>query len=192
MTLTEYGNNETVTLGELDVVGGTTTAASGRNREWDRGGCGGGGGGGRGHRSSSNNNDDLYEEVQHLERERVAASDRGSWTRRPPSTKQSLSSSDPHQRSLIDRRGYGQRDDEREHTKSSSSSSRHDNHQHRPKLSPGAAAERPPAALAAAAEAEPPRKRSADEMRVIADKKHKLMANLVRRASFVSALNVGW
>lgn len=73
VTFTEYGNTETVLLGELDVVDG----------RWkhDR-------------LVTMADENTLYEEVQRRERERVTA-DR-NWARRPPSTKHSLAQHSTH------------------------------------------------------------------------------------------------
>jgi len=153
VTFPEYGNTETVGLGELDVL------------ESDR----------AKYPQNDNNRDKLYQEVQRRERDRVAASDKGSWARRPPSTKQSLTSSsnDPH------RRGYGggkarYRDD---HYRPRSRSRENDSYQHQPKLPPAAASPHLHAGTESrAAAAPPPKKRTNEEMAAIAEKKRKLMA----------------
>lgn len=159
VTFLEYGNTETVTLGEMDVVGGA--ASSGK----DSGGRGGSHGGGRG-------NADLYEEVRRREREQVAASSRGSWSRRPPSTKESLSSHHPyHQRASNDsERVHVRRDEHQRDT------SQRDHYQHRPKLPPDSTAAAPAGRPPAAAAVGSLKKRTAEELATIADKKRKLMA----------------
>jgi hypothetical protein len=84
VTFSEYGNTETVALGEMDALegkwkddqpGGTARTSSCTH------------GGGRGHQSP--NDMDLYEEVRRRERESVTA-DKG-WARRPQTTKSMLS-----------------------------------------------------------------------------------------------------
>ena len=75
VTFPEYGNTETVTLGEMDTLDGNwkreTPGAPRGSRDRGRGGR------------------DLYQEVRRRERDTVTA-DRG-WAQRPPSTKNSLS-----------------------------------------------------------------------------------------------------
>ena len=173
VTFPEYGNTETVTLGEVDVLDSSssleetgTTSMKSRNRSY------------AGHHEP-NDKRDLYREVQLRERDRVAASDKGSWSRRPPpTTKESLSSHNQggrgygetgrHDRHHNDERHYGRTDD---------------SYQHHPKLPP-----HPTAAAAlsrhgvesqpstAAAAPPPPKKRTNEEMAKIAEKKRKLMA----------------
>ena len=79
-----------MTLGELDVIGVPSSVHS-------RSGCSGNG------NKHTNRNDhqrhpenDLYDEVRRREREQVVSSGRGSWGRRPPTTKESLSSKQQH------------------------------------------------------------------------------------------------
>jgi hypothetical protein len=83
VTFTEYGNTETVTLGELDVRDGSPLATN--NQDLKPGGYSAGLG-----RHQSYQDTDLYDEVRRRERQQVEGSGRGSWCRRPPTTKASL------------------------------------------------------------------------------------------------------
>ena len=174
VTFPEYGNTETVTLGMLDVLDGNW------NREGRRGGepsssrndhddrrSGGKRGYHDGHRQGRYHNDrsrDLYEEVRERERNTVTA-DRG-WARRPPSTKDALSGSgggyrgherggNDHRSRDRDRKGYSSTGGPRpsSHSESLPTSSR-DNE----------------------CGDTSPRKRTAEEMAAIAEKKRRLMA----------------
>mmetsp|Transcript_96 Transcript_96/g.118 ORF Transcript_96/g.118 Transcript_96/m.118 type:complete len:433 (-) Transcript_96:214-1512(-) len=93
VTFTEYGNTETVTLGEMDTL-------QGRWRNGDLSAPSQGGGERRGgnrnpERGDTNNNDrDLYGEV--LRRERNTATADKGWARRPPTTKNALSAHTQH------------------------------------------------------------------------------------------------
>ena len=90
VTFTEYGNTETITLGELDVFG-ASSIANHRNGNHDDGH------GNSGHDRHQRSRDiDLYDEVRRREREQVVSSGRSSWSRRPPPTKESLSSQQQH------------------------------------------------------------------------------------------------
>jgi len=155
VTFPEYGNTETVMLGELDVL------ESDKSR----------------YPHEEANPRDLYQEVQRRERDRVAASDKGSWARRPPSAKQSLTAP-ASQRNHHHGRGYGGGDRRRDGGDGDFSRRRNDSYQHQPKLPPSEQHKnevegRPPAAAAAAP---PPRKRTNEELAKIAEKKRKLMA----------------
>lgn len=66
VTFPEYGNTETVLLGEMDIVNGS----------WKRGNLG----------ERSGERPDLYEEVRRRERDTVVAGQRGQWGRRPPAS----------------------------------------------------------------------------------------------------------
>jgi pre-mRNA-splicing factor 38B len=155
VTFTEYGNTETVTLGELDVVGGG--ASSGRERI------------GSGNRPGS----DLYEEVRRRERDRVSGSNKGSWARRPPTAKESLSGRGHQSRHYDDRRGCGGRDRDAHH----GSTNRRDEIQHHPTLP---LVEAPPQGVRNDDESKPAvysqKKRAPEDMAAIAEKKRKLMA----------------
>lgn len=75
VTFTEYGNTETVTLGEMDVVDGRWRDEE--RRDSTRGE-------GRGYRSDRRGNDHhLYQQIR--ERESKTATADGGWARRPPS-----------------------------------------------------------------------------------------------------------
>jgi pre-mRNA-splicing factor 38B len=78
VTFSEYGNTETVTLGEMDMVNG----------KWMHDRLGSDTGGRRNDRSGYDERH-LYEEVRQRERDTVTANK--GWTRRPPTTKNSLS-----------------------------------------------------------------------------------------------------
>lgn len=96
VTFTEYGNTETVTLGEMDITAESelylNNANQGRNRNYDT------------KQSASYSSrhqlsqqpQDLLAEVQRKEREKVATSDKGAWARRPASTKQNLATRTSH------------------------------------------------------------------------------------------------
>jgi hypothetical protein len=106
----------------------------------------GGGDGGRGERP------DLYEEVRRRERDTVVAGQRDQWARRPPSTKQSLSQTHRH------------------------SHLRDDDLPRRPNPPPPAQARAARRESPSADPAPAPRKRTAEEMAMVADKKRKLMS----------------
>jgi pre-mRNA-splicing factor 38B len=85
VTFPEYGNTETVLLGEMDILQGTwkldTLGAANANGSRSSSGRSGGDSG----------RPDLYEKVRRRERDTVVADQRGQWARHPPSTKISLS-----------------------------------------------------------------------------------------------------
>jgi PRP38 family len=83
VTYTEYGNTETVTLGELDVLDGSSSTIA--HRDWNQGGYTS-----SRDRHPTYRDSDLYDEVRRRERKEVEGSGRGSWSRRPPTTKESL------------------------------------------------------------------------------------------------------
>jgi pre-mRNA-splicing factor 38B len=152
VTFTEYGNTETVLLGEMDVLEGAwkrdKLVGGGSGRSGDRHGSGESGG----HRGGGER-PDLYEEVRRRERETVVAGQRDQYARRPPTTKSSLAQ--PNRRSHL----------------------QDDDAPRRPKPPPqqahraGGGRESPPAPAAPA-----PRKRTAEEMAMVAEKKQKLMS----------------
>ena len=82
VTFSEYGNTETVTLGEMDVMEGDWKHSGKRDSGQKRDNRGYG-------RRDRHDNRHLYEEVRRRERD-TATADRG-WARRPPSAKNSLS-----------------------------------------------------------------------------------------------------
>mmetsp|Transcript_29446 Transcript_29446/g.80903 ORF Transcript_29446/g.80903 Transcript_29446/m.80903 type:complete len:444 (-) Transcript_29446:153-1484(-) len=165
VTFTEYGNTETVALGEIDALQGEwsrddpNASSSGRS-DYNRGG----GGRDRGRRSSNsqswrgNNDRDLYDEVRRRERE-TATADKG-WARRPPSTKNALSLHTEY-------RGRSVQDKIPPAYNNKPPRSRHgdDNRDQRGKPTDGSTGE-----------LQQPKKRSAEEMAVIKEKKRKLMA----------------
>ena len=140
VTFTEYGNTETVTLGELDTIDALSTAKA---RDWNHV-----------DRRQENKTIDLYEEVRRREREQVVSSGRGSWSRRPPTTKDSLSL--PHQNSSHTSAEYSRREDRP-----------HDSRRSTPK---------PPNEDEVAAKPEGSNKRSAEDIATVAEKKRNLMA----------------
>lgn len=161
VTFTEYGNTETVTLGEMDVLDG----------DWKRsrrpgGGSGAGGGG--------VDADDWYEEVRQRERGNVTASK--GWARqgRPPSTKSSLSTVDKRNSSRgsrgdVDDHGGPRRQNHQ------SKQRKHDDRDSRGHYSdrrPAAASSQAPARVEASA---PSKKRTAQEIAEIEEKKRRLM-----------------
>jgi len=127
VTFPEYGNTETVTLGEVDILDGA----------WkdDKPGSSS--------RSDRRDERDLYEEVRRRERETVTADKR--WARRPPTTKTMLSQQQRH-------------------------SVQDDVPSRRSKPPPANPAAQPDVAAPA------PKKRTAEELAAIAEKKRKLMA----------------
>jgi pre-mRNA-splicing factor 38B len=150
VTFTEYGNTETVTLGELDTIGGS---ASSNRRDFGR----------EDHRSGRDNRRvDLYDEVRRRERNEVAAASRGAWGKRPPTTKESLSANASHHRDeKINRHGEGQRSYPPERQTKA--------HEPRTDFS-GRKMD------SSSIMADPDRKRNADDMAAIAEKKRRLMA----------------
>jgi pre-mRNA-splicing factor 38B len=143
VTFPEYGNTETVTLGEVDVLDGKWKSEKraehqprGYDHPWQ----------GR----------DLYEEVRRREREGVTA-DKG-WARRPPTTKANLSS--------VAKSGHVVLDDYRPPPARP---------QHRQPR--GSASDVSPAPSAVTKSDVPPaRKRTAEELAAIEEKKRRLMA----------------
>ena len=94
VTFPEYGNTETVLLGELDMINGGSwrhedaSSSRGSNRDYDRHqGRDRPGTSSRGRRDG-----DLYDEVRRHERDSATSSSgRAGWARRPPTTKNALS-----------------------------------------------------------------------------------------------------
>jgi pre-mRNA-splicing factor 38B len=151
VTFTEYGNTETVLLGEMDVLDGAwkrdKLAEARGGGAGDRHGAGESGGRG-GERP------DLYEEVRRRERETVVAGQRDQYARRPPTTKSSLAQTQRH--------SHLQDDDAPGHRRSNPPPQQ----AHR-----AGGRESPPVSAAPA-----PRKRTAEEMAMVAEKKRKLMS----------------
>lgn len=90
VTFTEYGNTETVTLGEMDMPDGHFHKEDLKITDEGRQG--------RGYEGKKKNNspgrrprDDLYEEVRRRERDTVTSSRKGKYSSRPPTAKQMLS-----------------------------------------------------------------------------------------------------
>jgi pre-mRNA-splicing factor 38B len=170
VTFTEYGNTETVRLGEMDVLDGAWKhdqmsrggGGSVDHRHGESGGHDRRGGGGGGERP------DLYEEVRRRERETVVSGQRDQYARRPPTTKNSLAAQ-PHRRSHLQDDDYDDANNrQHRHNNKPPQSQQQQQQAHR-----GGAARResPPAAAAPA-----PRKRTAEEMAMVAEKKRKLMS----------------
>jgi pre-mRNA-splicing factor 38B len=191
VTFTEYGNTETVTLGELDVLGANRDSNH-RTGKRDASGCGRGGyrddGGGaadafrnRNRRGRSGDDDDtpdrLYEEVIRREQESAATSDRSGYARKRPRTAAAgLSTKSRH--AVLD-----DNDDDPGHytrDRGSTSTGRNAEERRRREGSSDAAAN----ARAGAAHTdhrgpeslEPTRKRTADELAAAEEKKRRLLA----------------
>ena len=159
VTFPEYGNTETVTLGEMEMLGapldpvgaqndgrGGDVRSRDRNRSDDRRGYNDRGNGGQ---------PDLYDEVRQRERERATGSGSNAAYRRPPSAKAGLAPSGRNDYSGDSRSRY---------------------HSHRPHLGSSRDAERQAPAAAPAEPAAAPKKRSPEEVAAIQEKKRKLMA----------------
>ena len=159
VTFSEYGNTETVALGEIDVWDASSSKNS-VSRSYTH--------------QVHTDPQDLYQEVQQRERDRVAPSDRGSWGARrpPPTTKQSISSSAQQPRNHYSHdRGYAH----------SGNNDTKDDYQHQPKLPPAPSSLSSHTAIdsrhsAAAAALPAAKKRTNEELAMIAEKKRKLMA----------------
>jgi pre-mRNA-splicing factor 38B len=154
VTFTEYGNTETVTLGELDVIGGRESSSSRQVNHY---------------RSDFKNNNqyrnqesDLYDEVRRRERAQVASSGRESWSRRPPTTKASLST----QPNKVPERSTHVNDSRQ---RGSSDSNSHNATRYNPKSLTEETRSSPDLSNAAG-------KRSAVDPAAIAEKKRKLLA----------------
>jgi pre-mRNA-splicing factor 38B len=172
VTFTEYGNTETVLLGEMDVMDG-----SWKRDQASRHGGGGGGGGGSsvdresGRRGGGESRPDLYEEVRRRERETVVSGQRDQYARRPPTTKSSLAAQS-HRRSHLQDDDYDYDANSRRSHSSNKPPPHHQQQQQAHRDRGAARRESPPAAAAAA----PPRKRTVEEMAMVAEKKRKLMS----------------
>jgi pre-mRNA-splicing factor 38B len=146
VTFTEYGNTETVSLGELDALDAHSSIRNGDHSDaymtarYDR------------HQIIPNV--DLYDEVRRREREQVVSSGRGSWSRRPPTTKESLSSQQKHH-------SNGSTNADTHHANVAWSKERPTN---------------PITSTANQEESNQERKRTAEEIATIAEKKRKLIA----------------
>jgi len=143
----EYGNTETVSLGEMDVLDG----------DWIKSRCGGSTGGDRG------GNDHWYEEARRKESATATASK--GWARKPPSTKASLATVTATTHDDDDDRGYnGPRRQERRPPRGD----------HSQKNQQRAGSSSSPTTTSAATV--PPRKRTPEELAAAAEKKRRLMA----------------
>jgi pre-mRNA-splicing factor 38B len=129
VTFTEYGNTETITLGELDVLDGNW-----RNEDPS---------------TDHSRREDLYDEVRQRDRETVTASK--GWARRPPPSNNMLSQSSAPRRHQLH--------DDMPSRKPPPTQSSREQKTAEPKFQPPA-----------------PKKRSAEEMAAIAEKKRKLAA----------------
>jgi pre-mRNA-splicing factor 38B len=165
VTFPEYGNTETVTLGDLerrgvplDPVSASTPSSSvdsfedGDRRHGDSRGYGD-------RTSFGGGRSDLYDEVRKREQQRVTAKGKNAIARRPQSAKASLAAPTT---SSSHRSDYGF-NDRRSPTGRVAEET---------KISPAS----PAAALSSAAAPLPDRKRSAEEIAAIQEKKRKLMA----------------
>jgi pre-mRNA-splicing factor 38B len=131
VTFPEYGNTETVSLGELDVPGGSDSAAPSAGFAGGRRGGGGGMKHGRGIDSDdrhshgprrSTDDDRLYDEVVRQERDSAAASSRSGWAaRRPPTAKAALTTNTGRYAVPDDPSGRGEDDDRPQHNRHHSS-----------------------------------------------------------------------
>jgi pre-mRNA-splicing factor 38B len=147
VTFTEYGNTETVLLGEMDMLQGNWKKEDPAN---DRTGS-------SSSSSSSRRHNDLYEEVRRRDRETVTASK--GWARPPPSTKNMLTTTtSSHRTSVQDDDDRPPPSRKRSNHNPSAAPHRQDNHFHQP----------PPSSE--------PRKRTPEEMAAIAEKKRRLQA----------------
>ncbi|KAL3911597.1 MAG: hypothetical protein SGILL_007217, partial [Bacillariaceae sp.] len=161
VTFPEYGNTETVTLGEMEMLGVPLDPVGAPNPTDDRGGDSRDGERSRyddrrgynhrGHEDGRHSRHDLYDEVRQRERERATGA-----ARRPPSGKAGLSPPRRNHYSADASRGYSNND--RPHVGSSRDSAR---------TAPPSTAGEPAAA---------PKKRSAEEIAAIQEKKRKLMS----------------
>jgi PRP38 family len=145
VTFSEYGNTETVTLGELDIIGGSAYLI---RRNFGR----------EEHRSGRDNcTADLYDEVRRRERNEVAAASRASWSKRPPTTKESLSSNVFHHKKydFTDEKISQHRDEQRSHSYERQA--------------------KPPLQVPYVSALDPGKKRNAEDIAAIAEKKRKLM-----------------
>lgn len=185
VTFHEYGNTETVTLGEMElcgvpldpIFGGTTDYNYEEKQEekivdtsdWRRGENDLR----RGNHSRRHDPGNLYEEVRRRERDNVTSTgNRGN--RRPPSAKESLMASS----GSSDRRKDHDRDWPERSDRSSSS-----NRNHQPQQTSSSRRRQEDNDLPGESDAgsganasEPPRKRSPEEIAVIQEKKRRLMA----------------
>ncbi|KAG7370578.1 PRP38 family protein [Nitzschia inconspicua] len=174
VTFPEYGNTETVLLGEMERRGvplepvSTGPVGGGSDRGYDdrdvvgRDGRGRGGGGGRG------GGYDLYDEVRKREQEKVTARGRNAVAQRPLTAKASLAAAPL-------RKGRGYNDDDGGYR-------RHDRRLEGPSTDKTAtttsnrtsSSSSPPRAVPPPVEQQ--KKRSAEEIAMIQEKKRKLMA----------------
>lgn len=146
VTFTEYGNTETVMLGEIDVLEGRW-----KDEKLPHGG------------GTTGNGDGDYDEVRRRERETVTA-DKG-WARRPASTKAMLAQ--PQKRSK-----HSVQDEDYDFRRSGSTP----NNQPKPNKAAASQQQQPPVPAAVAASAAAAPKRSAEELAAVAEKKRRLMA----------------
>jgi pre-mRNA-splicing factor 38B len=158
VTFIEYGNTETVMLGEMDVLDGRWRDEIRRH------------GGATMMVNNGTENNEEYDEVRRRERETVTA-DKG-WARRPASTKAMLAQ--PQKRPSSSKQHSIQDDDDDDFRKS-----RRPPAHHPPKPPPSQHQQphqAPPAPVPAAASAAAAPKRSAEELAAVAEKKRRLMA----------------
>ena len=156
VTFTEYGNTETVTLGELDVIGGSESSL---NNNWNPQG--------------KNHDAELYEQVLRREKEQVTSSGRGSWSRRPPTTKESLSSDQYNRKSHS---GFDKKFNRRDE-KDCNQSRRNESCQYAPKFQSDSIVKQSEQNETKKCQTNDAiKKRSSDEIAAIAEKKRKLMA----------------
>ena len=170
VTFPEYGNTETVTLGEMELCGVPLDPVSGPSNDnmyddrersdWNRGGN-------NGQRSRGHGPGELYEEIRRRERETVTSSGNRAH-RRPPSAKQSLIGSS----GASGRRGRG--DDWDSSYRKNDRHSSYDRSHNQEYSHPGS--QRPAKSNAPSQASDPPKKRSPEEIAAIQAKKQKLMA----------------
>lgn len=181
VTFPEYGNTETVLLGEmeqkgvpLDPVSSSAPSSGGSDRGYDnrdsvrydrddhhhRGGGRGGGGG-----------QDLYDEVRKREQDRVTASGRNAVAQRPLSAKASIAGptrgGGGRRGYEDDGRDYGRRNDDR--VERSAGQNQPSGNATTNESSAASSSVAPPPSV-------PEKKRSAEEMAAVEEKKRKLMA----------------
>jgi len=175
VTFPEYGNTETVTLGEMELCGAPLDPVSGSsvdNTYDDRGRSDWNQGGNNGQRGRGRDPGDLYEEVRRRERDTVTKSSNRAY-HRPPSAKESLMGSS----GSSDRRGRGHDRDNSYRNNDHHSSYDRSRHQERSHPSSQHEAEGASTNSTARSQAsEPPKKRSPEEIAAIQAKKRKLMA----------------
>lgn len=156
VTFTEYGNTETVLLGEMDVPNGNFFHEDQR------------GGGGSARRGDGYGHD-LYDEVRRRERDSAQASGRSGYSRRPPSTTGRMSGGDGG-RGYHDRRRRSPSPDRKR------SPPPYNNHDHHHRGGNNDRSDGRGRAGGGPSNSPPPRKRTAEELAAIQEKKRRLMA----------------